>query len=297
VSWFNRRRSLAMGLALLGSPIGGLALPVVVAALEHYGWRPVAVASGVIVILVGMPLAQVVRHRPEQYGLLPDGELSAEPGTQLEGEGAPSASDAVGDDYTAREAMRTRAFWFISIAHASAVLVVSVVQVHFVAHVNESLGYSLTAAASLLTFMTVMNFAGRVGGGYLGDRLNTRFVVIGCMLGHAAALVVLAFASSLWMLVLFAALNGVAWGARAPVIVSMRADYFGARSYGTIMGFSSIVVTGGAVLGPVLGGLSYDITGSYTVGFTALAVLAALGAVFPWLLPAPGAMRRTAGPA
>jgi MFS family permease len=97
--------------------------------------------------------------------------------------------------------------------------------------------------------------------------------------------------------VLFAALNGLAWGARVPVIIAMRADYFGARSYGTIMGFSSIVVTLGAVLGPVLGGLSYDTTGSYTVGFTALAVLAGLGALFPWLLPAPSALRRSAAEA
>ena len=68
VNWFNRRRTLAIGLAMIGFAAGGLVQPVVVAALESYGWRSVAFASGVIVIVVGLPLAQVVRHRPEPYG-------------------------------------------------------------------------------------------------------------------------------------------------------------------------------------------------------------------------------------
>ncbi|MEZ4501373.1 MAG: MFS transporter [Dehalococcoidia bacterium] len=290
VNWFERRRSFAMGLALLGAPVGGLALPFVVSALETYGWRPVAAASGVIVIVFGLPLAQVVRRHPSDLGLRADGDPPIEVTRDLDGnEPEPSEDLRV---FTAREALATRAFWFISLAHAAAVLVVSVVQVHFVAHVNESLGYSLTQAAAMLTLMTILNLVGRVGGGYLGDRINTRNVLIGAMLMHAAALLFLTFAQSLWMLIAFAVLNGLAWGSRVPLIISMRADYFGARSYGTIMGFSSIVVTLGSISGPVLAGISYDQTGSYTIGFTALAILAGLGSLFLWFLPAPQDARR-----
>ena len=300
VNWFERRRSLAMGFALLGAPAGGFALPFVVRALETYGWRPVAVVSGVIVIIVGLPLAQIVRHRPQDHGLLPDGRAPdelLEPLEPLEPpEGDESSIEVVRDldarEFSAREALATRAFWFISLAHAAAVLVVSVVQVHFVAHVNDVLGYSLTQAAALLTLMTTFNVVGRIGGGYLGDRSNTRNVLILSMLGHAVALLLLTFAQSLWMVVAFAVINGLAWGARVPVIIAMRADYFGARSYGTIMGFSSIVVTLGSVSGPVLAGLSYDLTDSYAIGFTVLAVVAGLGSLFLWFLPAPADARR-----
>ncbi len=285
VNWFDRRRTFAMGLALLGSALGGLALPLVVWALETYGWRPVTMASGVIVLVVGLPLTQIVRHRPEQYGYLPDGR-------QPDVDAADTASDG-GEDggydgsLTAREAMRTRAFWFISLAHAAAVLVVSVVMVHFTAHATAALGYSLTQAAAMMTLMTVMNLIGRVGGGYLGDRINSRIVITACMLGHAAALLFLTFAQGLWMVIAFAVLNGLVWGARVPVIISMRAEYFGPRSYGTIMGFSSLVVAGGSIGGPLLAGLSFDMTGSYTIGFTGLAVLAALGSFFLIFLPEP----------
>jgi len=290
VNWFDRRRSLAMGFALLGTAVGGLALPGVVWALETYGWRTVTQWSGLLVIVVGLPLAQIVRHRPRDYGEYPDGIA---PDEVEGGDGSEAQQDeAVG--YTARQAMGTRAFWFISFAHASAVLVVSVVQVHFVAHVNESLGYSLAQAASVVTLMTVMNLIGRVGGGYLGDRINSRLVIFASMLGHAVALLFLTYAVSLWMIIAFAVLNGLSWGARVPVIISMRAEYFGANSYGTIMGFSSLIVTLGSISGPVLAGLSYDQTGNYTVGFTALAALSALGLLFVVFLPEPSEMRERA---
>ena len=282
VNWFDRRRTFAMGLALTGSAVGGLALPLVVWALDTYGWRPVTMASGVILLVAGLPLAQIVRHRPERYGLLPDGRDPA-------GDASEFAADDSDDDgsFTAREAMRTRAFWFISLAHAAAVLVVSVVTVHFTAHATEILGYSLTQAAAVVTLMTVMTLVGRIGGGYLGDRVSSRVVITACMLGHAAALLFLTFVQGLWMVIAFAVLNGLAWGVRVPVIIAMRAEYFGPRSYGTIMGFSSLVVTGGSIAGPLLAGLSSDATGSYTTGFTGLAILAALGSLFLVFLPDP----------
>ena len=282
VNWFDRRRTFAMGLALLGSAGGGLALPFLVRALETYGWRPVTMASGVIVLVVGLPLTQIVRHRPEQYGYLPDGR---EPDVD-----AADGADDVGDDdgsLTARQAMRTRAFWLISLAHAAAVLVVTAVTVHFTAYATETLGYSLTQAAAVVTLLTVMNLVGRVAGGYLGDRVSSRLVITSCMLGHAAALLFLTFAQGLWMVLTFAVINGLSWGARVPVIIAMRAEYFGPRSYGTIMGFSSLVVAGGAIAGPVLAGLSFDVTGSYSIGFTGLAVLAGLGSLFLVFLPDP----------
>jgi MFS family permease len=109
---------------------------------------------------------------------------------------------------------------------------------------------------------------------------------------HAAALLLLTFAQSIWMVGAFAVLNGFAWGARVPVVVSMRAEYFGSRSFGAIMGFSSLVVTGGSVAGPVLAGFWYDSVGSYTAAFTVLAVLAALGSTFLVFTPPPRAVRR-----
>ena len=112
-------------------------------------------------------------------------------------------------------------------------------------------------------------------------------IMVSCMLGHAAGLLLLAFASALWMVIAFAVLHGLAWEARVPVIISIRADYFGAQSFGTIMGFSSLIVMIGMIVGPIFAGAMYDTTGSYEIGFTVLAVLAAFGLLFFVFAPKP----------
>jgi MFS family permease len=73
VNWFKRRRALPLGLASSGSAVGGLLTPVVVASLTVLGWRRTALLSGVLILLIGLPVAQVFRHRPERYGEYPDG--------------------------------------------------------------------------------------------------------------------------------------------------------------------------------------------------------------------------------
>ncbi|MGE3857178.1 MAG: MFS transporter [Dehalococcoidia bacterium] len=289
VQWFDRRRSLAMGIAMLGGASGGLMLPVVVGALETYGWRTVAAASGAIILVVGLPLVQVIRNQPARYGMHPDGIAPEAAEAQAAREGR---SVAARIEFTARAAVRTRAFWLISLAHAASVLVVSVVTVHLTPHA-VALGYTLSEAALVITVQTVANLVARPVGGMISDRVGSRTVIFAAMLMHAVALALLARAETPWMLWGFALLNGLAWGTRVPVIVSMRAEYFGARSFGTIMGLSSMVVTVAAVAAPVLAGWSFDVLGSYTLSFTILAVLAGVGSLFVVFLPPP----RPSGPA
>ena len=269
VNWFNRRRATALTILSLGFSAGGLVQPGVVAGLETLGWRQMSVVSAVIVLAVGLPLTQLVRHRPEDHGYLPDGEsaeaLAARPPT-----------DEV--DFTARQALRTSAFWMLALGHSASLLVFGAVSVHFVAHAKEGVGLSLGAAAGAITVMTLAMVAGQLlFGGFIGDRVNKRFVLVIAMIVNAIGLLVLAFASTLWMVLLFAVLNGAAMGTRGPLIQALRAEYFGRKSFGTIMGFSSLVMMFGIVTGPLVAGLSYDVLGEYRPGFLALAALSAVG--------------------
>ncbi|TAJ19600.1 MAG: MFS transporter, partial [Dehalococcoidia bacterium] len=290
VNWFDEKRSMAMGIALLGTAVGGLLLPLVVLGLEAWGWRAMANISGAIILIVGLPFVQLIRHKPEQYGMLPDGR---QPDTTPAIEGAPAPPEPPAS-FTARDAMRTRAFWFISLSHTASVLVVSVVMVHFVAYATTTLGYSLKAAAGMVTLQTVTNLIGRPLGGWVADRTSSRLVTAVAMLGHAVALLLLAYAQHPWMVVAFALLNGLAWGARVPVVVSMRAEYFGSKAFGSIMGVSSLVVTFGGVIAPIAAAWAYDATNSYTASFTILAVLAGLGSLFLVFLPKPTKAPRSA---
>ena len=276
VSWFSQHRSKAVALSQLGFSIGGLCVPLVVLVLENYGWRTTAFASGVAVLIIGLPLAQVIRHRPDQYGEVVDGIRAPKSAASDKR----STGTVKGRDHTAREALRTRAFWFISLGHALALLTVSTLMVHLISHLTEGpLAFSLTAAGAVVAFMTATQFAGQLTGGFLGDRLNKRMVCAGCLVAHAIGLTLVAFAHAPWIAILGVFVHGLGWGVRGPLMTAMRADYFGASSFGTIMGFSSLIVMLGMSLGPIIAGLLADATGNYQLGFAILAAGSMLGSL------------------
>jgi MFS family permease len=97
------------------------------------------------------------------------------------------------------------------------------------------------------------------------------------MFAHTAGLVLIAFADSAGIVFLFAMLHGLAWGIRGPLMVALRADYFGPSSFGTIMGFSSLIVMLGMSTGPIFAGYMADLQGNYEMGFVYLAIAAFLG--------------------
>ncbi|MDA0256530.1 MAG: MFS transporter, partial [Chloroflexi bacterium] len=288
VNWFERRRSTALGISQVGFAIGGLLVPLTVLAIEGWGWRETAFGSGVLIIAIGIPLSFVIRHRPEPYGYTVDGR-PPEPVAPRVGVDVGAGELEVGADveplrdprdFTAREAMRTRAFWMVSLGHGSALLVVSAVMVHLVLQLTDRHGYTLGQAALVISLLTAMQLVGQVGGASLGDRFEKRGIIVTCMVMHMVGLLLLAFASSVWMVVAFAVLHGLAWGTRGPLMMAIRADYFGRASYGTIMGFSSMIVMLGMMGGPLLAGFLADRTGNYEVGFTVLAVSAGMGSIF-----------------
>ncbi|HEY5647540.1 MAG TPA: MFS transporter [Pseudomonadales bacterium] len=272
VSWFSRHRAKAVAISQLGFSIGGLSVPLVILLLSNFGWRTTAMISGIVVLIVGLPLVQLVRHRPEHHGELPDGQPPL-PETEPAGD-VPMEPHA---DFTAREAMRTPSFWLISVGHALALLTVSAVMVHLIAHLTEGLDYSVAQAGGVVALLTGFQMIGQLSGGYLGDRMNKRLICAACMVAHAAGLLLVTFASSFLMVLAFTVLHGLAWGTRGPLMVALRADYFGPSSFGTIMGFSSLIVMLGMSGGPVFAGIMADVYGNYQTGLAVLAGLAVLG--------------------
>jgi sugar phosphate permease len=278
VNWFHRRRSTAMGIVHVGMGLGGLMVPLVAIALSNYGWRATAFGSGVIVLLFGIPLAQVFRHTPEQYGLRPDGEVVEE---DPAGNGDRPAPLEYDDrfDFGPREAVRTPAFWLISFGHALGVLVVGTVMVHAIVHMNESLGYSLTTGASVIALLTTCSIFGNLFGGFVGDRLNKSYLAAGCMIGSGTAIIMLGWASAFWMVIAFAVIQGVAHGVRGVLMMPIRADYFGRKSFATIMGLSGMIVMFGMMGGPIVAGVMADTIGDYRLAFTILGIVVAAGSL------------------
>ena len=273
VQWFERKRARALSVMGFGLAAGGLAVPLVAWSMQQFGWRATAFGSGLLLLLAGLPLAMTIKSRPEDHGQTPDGLPPA----------PPLADGAVPADgpreFTAREALRTHAFWLLAMGHGVALLIVTAVNVHAITHLKEGLGYSVAQASFFITLMTVGQAAG-VGLGYLiGDHFQKRYVAAWCMLMHAAGLLMLTYATGPVMLAAFAALHGIAWGLRGPFMQAIRADYFGRNAIGMIMGLSAAVIALGQIGGPLIAGAFADAFGNYRAGFTLLAVTAALGSL------------------
>lgn len=284
VNWFERRRARALSILSFGMALGGLMVPLVVISLDVLGWRTTAFLSGIIIICAGLPIAQIVRHRPEPYGYFKDGIAPIAD----DGVGADGVRRAVRRDYGTREALTTPAFWWVSLGHSSALLIVGAVQVHMFLHITENLGYSNATAGLVISMMTATQMCGQAMTGALGDRWSKRWIAAVCMFVHAIGIVMLAFATNFLMIVAFAVFHGLAWGARGPLMGALRADFFGGSNYGAIMGWSSMIAMLGNIAGPLLAGILADQTGNYETGFTILAVVASLGAVFFYLAKPPG---------
>ena len=293
INWFERWRARALSALSLGLAVGGISVPIVGWSLVHFGWRATAFGSGVFAIAVGLPLAMVMRRRPEDHGETVDG-VSQSSDSQKVSEDANSSVR----DFTAREALRTPAFWLLSLGHGFALLVVGAVNVHAIAHMKESLAYTVGTAALVITLVTLFQIGGVLLGWVIGDRFEKRLIAAACMLMHCLGLLSLTYAgnaasTTLWVIA-FAALHGVAWGLRGPFMHAIRADYFGRSAIGMILGLSFMIIVIGQVGGPMIAGMAADITGNYRSGFTVLALLAGVGSMFFVLAKRPAPPLRSA---
>ena len=295
-NWFRRKRASAIGFAMLGMGLGGVIFPPILAfGLDNYSWQTVSVASGVFVIAVGVAISRVVRYSPEPYGYLPDGARSSS--NEVPATGSSQTASAkqrqrelpTEYDFSALEALKTRAFWLMSIGHAMALLVISVVNLHQVPFLETQLGFTKAMTAVVVMVLMGTSMFGQIAGGFIGDRFPKNYAVAATILGHSGGLFLLATADGYPQVMVSAVVQGLAWGVRGPLLTSMRGDYFGRRSFALIQGFSQMVIMIGMVVGPILSGYFADHF-SYQLGFKVIAACAAPGVLmFVWLKsPQPG---------
>ncbi|MCY7308562.1 MAG: MFS transporter [Rhodoferax sp.] len=275
IQWFERHRARALSVMSMGLALGGLALPAIAWSIHLYGWRATAFASGIIALVVGLPLATVIRRRPQDHGETVDGLPRAAPSAVEAAPGAP----VVQTEFTVAQALRTRAFWLLALGHAFALLVVTSVNVHGISHMKEGLGYTVQQASLVVMLLTFGQIGGVLLGFGIGDRFEKRYVAALCMLGHTIGLLLLTYARTPWEVAAFAIVHGVAWGLRGPFMQAIRADYFGRNAIGMILGLSAVIIALGQIAGPLVAGVFADLTGNYRLGFTILALVAGAGSV------------------
>ena len=280
VPWFERKRARALSIQTMGFAIGGFAGPLLVYFFGVFGWRASLAGAGVVLATAIFFASMILGRRREDTGEPVDGipeEIAAQ---------TPRA-EGVGDDhFTASQALRTRSFWMVSLGHGSALIVVSAVIAHVALYLVEDRGFSAQEAALIAGAIPVFQFIGTALGGYLGDRINKRLIIMVAMTAHGVGLLAITRIDGSIAIGAFVVLHGLAWGSRGPLMQAIRADYFGTTHFASIMGWSSIIVTIGTVSGPLIAGILADSTGNYQLGFTIIAILAFAGNIF-WAMASP----------
>ena len=270
VNWFRRLRGRAIATYQLGNSLGAFLIPVLAWFVLNAGWRSTMIAVGVIVIVVGVPLAAAMTPRPEDRGLLPDGDST---------DGSPNGS-AEDDEAspTIREALRSRNFWFLAFAHSASLTAWGSLQVHMIPALSD-VGISEQAGAGILSLTLIFAAPGRLIGGFLGDVIGRRNVLVAAFVGQASAVVLLAFASTFLHALLFAFIFGVSFGARGTLLTVLRGDVFGRTNFSRLAGLMDPISSVSVMISPVFAGWAHDVSGTYQSAFLALALINALGAL------------------
>ncbi len=301
--WFIRRRATAMGWANVGSRGGALLLvPAIAWAIDpdhdRLGWKVTATALGLFALLVAFPISRLIRNRPQEYGLLPDGGPAVSPSAPVPaGAGAGEMGDGerAGGDLTAAQALRTPAFWLISFGHGFTSMVIIAIMAHL-GLLMEDKGFNVQTTGWIVAAYTGVSMVFQLVGGYVGDRIPKRVALFIFTTIQASAIVVLTYATSLTTFYLFAVLFGMGFGGRNPLTVAIRGDYFGRASFGKILGLSTVPMNVLLMIASPFAGYVRDVQGTYTVAFLVLAALNFLGALLFLLAKRPSPSPSTRPP-
>ena len=272
--WFVKRRGFALSIITVG---GGLGAPVVVPLMAwlivNWGWRSALIFVATATLVICLPLAWFfLRDKPpEHYGLQPDGGAPVKQGIEK--------LTFAEYNFTTGEAMRTKSFWMLLVSFMLDGGILTMVTMHQMPYLQD-MGIDPIAAAGILGLMATMSLPGRVVFAWIGDRWGDRLSIILGYVLKTMGLIVFIIARDIPMLILFVVLFGTGYGGVMPTKNSIRAAYFGRKSFATITGWTNFFSAISGVAYPIFAGWSYDVSGSYIFSFSVVTVLQAVAIVF-----------------
>jgi MFS family permease len=270
-TWFVTKRARALTILTF---VAGLAsviyIPLIAWLIGRLGWRGALVALAAILAVATIPPhALLLRRRPQDLGLLPDGAV---------GEVAVGAATSFVPGASVRDATRSGSFRWLTTGFCLAFFANVAVTVHLIPFLIAR-GYGAGFAATAAGLVGIMALPGRLIFTPLGGIWPRRYVTAAIFVLQAIALAVLLTVRSEAGVFAFVALFGAGFGAITPARASLVAELYGARHYGSIAGILAFFVTGARALAPVSAGFLYTVSGHYEPVFWALAVIALLATV------------------
>jgi len=300
--WFEKKRGMANGLAAVGIGIGPLLLlPLFQFLITSHGWQFAYLIFGLLVLAIPLPLnALFLKHRPEEIGLLPDGDLPRK-GPTRDGTGTMKDNGlhaTQGQKHLElRKTIKTGRFWSLLLFPSFTTFGVYIIIVHHVRYLVDQ-GVDKIWAASLFAAMAAISGGFRFFWGWFSDRAGREvtFTLGGiCFSSGILFLMLFQYRPSPTLLYLFALLFGAGWGATAPMYMSIAADLYKGKDFGLIYGMLEGVIGVGAALGAWLAGYIFDCTQSYFWAFILTIGSNILSVILVWVA-APRKVRRITSP-
>jgi sugar phosphate permease len=265
--WFDKSRGKAMGIAYLGIGIGGMFVPQIAKWLNmRMDWRSSLVYLGVLMIAVAFPMAWFVKENPE--GKLDESESKvAEPQMPF------------------KEILKNKSFYLLALGSMCSIGAVAGVSQNLKLFFSLDLKYSQGEAANVLSLVLGASIIGRLLMGWLADKYAKKYVMVLIYSLVSMSILLLYYASTPYIIYLFAFIFGIGLGGDYMIIPLMAAELFGVKVMGRVMGLVLTVDGLAEAFGPVLAGGIHDRTGSYAMGFTALIIMSVIGTVAVFFLP------------
>jgi MFS family permease len=284
-NWFQRKVTLATGILVSGAATGGLMVPLATRVIDIFEWRTAMMILGFGAWGILLPLSLLFRHKPEQYGYLPDGDLHKKL-IASEGQSSAQGNEL---DIGVKQVLKTSAFWHIAMGFMCHILVINAVVTHVMPYLS-SIGLTRSFSSLVASAIPATSIVGRLGFGWLGDKFDKRRIAaLGFIL---ASLGLLAFGYvgtvGTWMLVPSIIFVGLGYGGPVPMMPALVREYFGRVRLATVLGLVMGVAALGSMVGPLLAGLAFDRLGSYQVAWFGFAGLVIAGMISLITIPSVG---------
>jgi len=268
--WFVSKRGLAIGIVVAGIGAGTAVMsPLASYLITTYGWRLSYIIIGLLAFIIIIPGAFLLRRSPEEKGLLPLGKAEAIAGDEENSNIAKKEDSLTSKSagFSLKDAARTRAFWLLLTMIIFWSTCIQMTMIYIYDHANTGLGIPKEVAASFMIVIGISSIIGRPLMGAVSDRLGGKRTLIICLVLQALAMFWLLRATDIWMIYLFAAVFGFAYGGCVPLLPVIAGEIFELKSIGEIVGVQMLGVAIGGAIGPLLGGKVWDVTGNYFLAF------------------------------
>jgi MFS family permease len=301
--WFEKKRGLASGIAVSGMGLGTFVMvPLSQHFISLWGFRLSFILLGILVLIILLPLnGLLLRHKPQELGLYPDGS-DAPISPMMDEQNKENSVDFKTDDWTLRRAAGTRRFWALIFFPFFAFLGLFIVQVHNVKFLVDQ-GIDKMTAAYIYAMVGVVSSVFRIFWGWLSDRIwreTTYSLGILCLCLGIGSLLLMEITGEKALSYPFFIFFGMGWGATAPLFMSIAADLFQGKGFGLIFGIleGSIGVAG--AIGAWSAGVIFDRTQSYLWAFLLGIIVVLISGLLAWVaaprrVRAQGAGRRAQG--